>query len=156
MVELGDEAVLAEDLFVVGLGDPYKVIEFGLNLGVPVFVIVQQLRVQVVTEQGPAGGTDIAQLTDLDGDDNPDIEDFMGNFEFSIVYRKNDYELGLMLRNNLDTDENRGAIQLDWTFPMHRRFRGYVQVFNGYGESLIDYDANITRVGIGILLSDLL
>lgn len=93
---------------------------------------------------------------DPDGDDNPDIEDFMGNFEFSIVYRKNDYELGLMLRNNLDTDENRGAIQLDWTFPLHRRFRGYVQVFNGYGESLIDYDANITRVGIGILLSDLL
>jgi phospholipase A1 len=88
--------------------------------------------------------------------DNPDIEDYMGNFEFNIVYRRNDQEFGTMIRNNLDTDENRGAVQFDWTFPMHRRFRGYVQVFNGYGESLIDYDANITRVGIGILLSDLL
>ncbi len=93
---------------------------------------------------------------DPDGDDNPDIEDFMGNFEFYVVYRENDQELGMMLRNNLDTDDNRGAIQLDWTFPLHRRFRGYVQLFNGYGESLIDYDANITRVGVGILLSDLL
>jgi phospholipase A1 len=93
---------------------------------------------------------------DADGDDNPDIEDYMGNFEFNIVYRRNDQEFGTMIRNNLDTDENRGAVQFDWTFPMHRRFRGYVQVFNGYGESLIDYDANITRVGIGILLSDLL
>jgi len=93
---------------------------------------------------------------DPDGDDNPDIEDYMGNFEFLIVYRRSDHEFGTMLRNNLDTDENRGAVQFDWTFPLHRRFRGYLQLFNGYGESLIDYDANITRVGIGILLSDLL
>jgi phospholipase A1 len=93
---------------------------------------------------------------DPDGDDNPDIEDYMGNFEFEFVYRKNDYEVGMMLRNNLDSRDNRGAVQFDWTFPMHRRFRGYLQIFNGYGESLIDYDANITRVGVGILLSDLL
>ena len=48
LVELGDEAVLAEDLFVVGFGDSNKVVEFGLDLGVPVFVIVQKLWVQVV------------------------------------------------------------------------------------------------------------
>ena len=93
---------------------------------------------------------------DPDGDDNPDIEDFMGNFEFTVAYRKNDHEVSVMLRNNLDTDDNRGAIQVDWTFPLHRRFRGYVQYFNGYGESLIDYDADIERIGVGILLSDLL
>ena len=69
LVELGDETVLAEDLFVVGLGDPYKVVEFGLDLGVPVFVIVQKFRVQVVAEQGAAGGPDIAEFADLDGED---------------------------------------------------------------------------------------
>ena len=90
------------------------------------------------------------------GDDNPDIEDYLGNFEFTTVYRNNDQEFSVMLRNNLDFDENRGALQLDWTFPLHRRFRGYVQVFNGYGESLIDYDADVERIGVGILLSDLL
>ena len=69
LVELGDEAVLAEDLQVVGFGDPYKVVEFGLDLGVPVLVIVQKLRIQVVAEQGAAGGEDIAGLTDLNGED---------------------------------------------------------------------------------------
>jgi len=93
---------------------------------------------------------------DPDGDDNPDIEDFLGNFEFTTAYRKNDHEVSVMLRNNLESDDNRGAIQVDYTFPMHRRFRGYVQFFNGYGESLIDYDAHIERIGVGILLSDLL
>ena len=93
---------------------------------------------------------------DSDGDDNPDIEDYMGNFEFVTAYRSNHHEYSMMLRNNLDADDNKGAIQLDWTFPLHKRLRGYAQFFNGYGESLIDYDAHIERVGIGILLSDLL
>jgi len=93
---------------------------------------------------------------DADGDDNPDIEDYLGNFEFTTAYRKYEHEYSMMLRNNLDPDENRGAIQLDWTFPLNRRLRGYLQVFNGYGESLIDYDASISRVGLGITLSDFL
>ena len=50
LVELSDEAVLAEDLFVVGFGDADEVGEFGLDFGVPVLVIVQQLWVQVVAE----------------------------------------------------------------------------------------------------------
>ncbi len=93
---------------------------------------------------------------DPKGDDNPDIEDFLGNFEFTVAYRRNDFEYAVMLRNNLDTDDNRGAIQLDWTFPLHRRNRGYVQFFNGYGESLIDYNTHIERIGVGIIFSDLL
>jgi len=93
---------------------------------------------------------------DPSGDDNPDIEDYLGNFEFTVAYRKHDQEVSVMLRDNLDRNDNRGAIQIDWTFPLQRRFRGYVQYFNGYGESLIDYNAHIERIGVGILLTDLL
>lgn len=92
---------------------------------------------------------------DPSGDDNPDIEDYLGHFEFTTLYQNNDNEFGLMLRNNLGSP-NRGAIQLDWTFPLWRGVRGYAQYFNGYGESLIDYNARIERFGIGILLTDLL
>ena len=69
LVELDDKAVLMEDLFVVGLGDPYKIVEFGLDLGIPVLVIVQQFRVQVATKQRTAGGLDIADFVGLDGKD---------------------------------------------------------------------------------------
>lgn len=92
---------------------------------------------------------------DAEGDDNPDIEKFMGHFEFTTLYRRYDHEFGLMFRNNLRSD-NKGAVQLDWTFPLWRNIRGYAQYFNGYGESLIDYDARTERVGIGFLLTDLL
>ena len=93
---------------------------------------------------------------DADGDDNPDIEDYMGNFEFTVAYRKFDQEVSVLLRNNLDSEKNRGALRVDWTFPLEGRYRGYLQIFSGYGESLIDYNSSIHRIGVGIILTDLL
>ncbi len=89
------------------------------------------------------------------GDDNPNIYDYLGYFEFGGAYRYEAHEFSFMLRNNLNSD-NRGAVQLDWSFPVWGRVRGYAQYFNGYGESLIDYNNHIERVGVGILLTDLL
>jgi len=86
-------------------------------------------------------------------DDNPDIEHFMGHAEFRVVYATGRHTLGLMLRNNFHAD-NKGAVELNYSFPMSRRAKWFIQYFEGYGESLIDYNARARRFGIGIALTD--
>lgn len=89
------------------------------------------------------------------GDDNPDLEDYLGKFEFNTLYRTSSHELGIMVRQSFESG-SKNYLQMDWTFPLWGQIRGYAQYVNGYGESLIDYNAKIERFGIGILLSDLL
>lgn len=91
---------------------------------------------------------------EADEDDNPDIEDYMGHGELSAVFKAGRHVFGLMMRNNLESEDNRGAVQIDWSYPVKDRVRGYVQYFNGYGESLIDYDASVNRIGVGLMLSN--
>ncbi|MFC1845292.1 phospholipase A [Thermodesulfobacteriota bacterium] len=91
-------------------------------------------------------------------DDNPNIEDYLGYGELRALYRTGDNTFGMMLRNNLKFDNNRGAVQLDWSFPLPGtdRIKGFVQYFNGYGECLLDYNASTSRLGVGFLLTDFL
>lgn len=91
---------------------------------------------------------------DPDGDDNPDIEDYLGHFELGMVYKWQDMQLGFMGRQNFST--NRGAAELGLTFPLWGNLRGYAKAFTGYGESLIDYNHSQTRFGVGISLNDIL
>ena len=86
-------------------------------------------------------------------DDNADIGKYMGNFELRGLYKHKAHSFDVMVRNNLRGD-NKGAIELGWSFPLSGRVRGYVQWFSGYGESLIDYDAYTNSLNFGIQLSD--
>lgn len=89
-------------------------------------------------------------------DDNPDILDYMGNFEFFYTTQIQKHGISLMLRNNLKTDleNNKGALQLDYTYPIHKSLNVYVQWFSGYGESLIDYNYQNNSIGLGIRLNN--
>jgi len=89
-------------------------------------------------------------------DDNPDITYYMGHGEFRVLYKKNNNTFALMSRNNIESGFDRGATELSWSFSIgHRKdMRGYIQIFSGYGESLIDYNQSVNRIGFGISLSD--
>ena len=87
-------------------------------------------------------------------DDNPGLTHYVGNGEVWGYYFIKKHRLGVMLRDNLSFRDNRGAVQLEWSFPMFAMVAGYVQYFLGYGESLLDYNHRIHRIGIGFILSD--
>lgn len=92
-------------------------------------------------------------------DDNPDINEYLGYGELYAAYRfEKDFlkgqVLSIMLRNNLRAHANRGAVELGWSFPIIKNVRGYVQYFNGYGESLIDYNDTASKIGFGLMLND--
>ena len=75
----------------------------------------------------------------------------MGSGELGILYRKKRNTLTFLVRNNLKQD-NKGAVEIGWSYPLSGGIKGYVQFFDGYGESLIDYDHRNTRIGAGFLL----
>jgi phospholipase A1 len=96
---------------------------------------------------------------DARGDDNPDITRYMGYGELSAEYRADWWSLQLTGRNNFRTSPNYGSVQLDLTIPLTyfnaKDAKLYVQFFDGYGLSLIDYNRYSRRVGFGILIEKL-
>jgi len=86
----------------------------------------------------------------LADDDNPDITNYMGYGDIISSYRWNDQKVSLMLRRNFST--NKGATQLTWSFPLKEYLNGYVHIFSGYGESLIDYNFYQKSIGLGFLI----
>ena len=109
---------------------------------------------QVGLERGPLTMT--AKLwkrvnESLEDDNNPDIADYMGRFELAGNYRLNGgHEISALVRRNFSTDK--GAVQLGWAFPMFGPVKGYLNVFSGYGQSMIDYNYFQRSVGAGVVV----
>lgn len=95
---------------------------------------------------------------DPEDDDNPDITDYYGHGEFGLAYKLDNHTFSFRSRNNLESGFSTGSIELGWSFPIfhYPYVKGYLQYFSGYGESLIDYDQYVNRLGIGLILSDIL
>lgn len=96
---------------------------------------------------------DPSSPTKQNGDDNPDITDYMGYSEFTFSRQiGGDQLLTAMVRGNVQTGH--GAVQVTWSVPSKE---GWVfwgaSVFSGYGESLSFYNEKITRVMLGIMLA---
>lgn len=92
-------------------------------------------------------------------DDNPDIEEYYGYGDLTFMYMYKKHLLELILRNNLEiTENNKGSAELNWTFPLPKFLSatstyGLLQIFSGYGNSLIDYNREVNKIGFGIVFS---
>ena len=90
------------------------------------------------------------------GDDNPDILNYMGYGDIKLNYFLNKHEFGSIFRYNFGLGgKDRGAIDLHYSHPFFSSKNTflYVKFFNGYGESLIDYNHCVTKTSIGFSFS---
>ncbi len=91
--------------------------------------------------------------TQAGGDNNSDITDFLGFGELHYFHQIfNAHLFHLTLKGNMV--ENKGAFNIHYSFPSPSGNMFFViKLRHGYGESLIDYNRLITRVGIGIMFT---
>ncbi|MDG6774585.1 phospholipase A [Thiomicrorhabdus sp. ZW0627] len=78
---------------------------------------------------------------------------YLGDYEIEAGYQTGKHTLGVTLRNRYVFNQY-GSLQLDYTYPLTKKIKGYVQWFSGYGDSLIDMDYYTNKIGIGIVLAD--
>jgi len=95
-------------------------------------------------------------ISEASGDDNPDLEEYIGKQKVFIAYENDDYKFSLTHQNNLfNYDINKGNTIVDFIFPsINKNFDFFVRYFTGYGESLIDYDVKINRASFGIIIAN--
>ena len=93
--------------------------------------------------------------TDSHGDDNPDIERYLGYGDITLSHIHGKSHFTLLVRNNLRLHENKGAVRLSYSYPLafSKDTFLYAKIFSGYGESLIDYDRYINKASIGFSFS---
>ena len=86
-------------------------------------------------------------------DDNPDILNYVGRGELIVIRKVGNQQFALTARHSLrGGDNSHGSLALDWAFPLYGYLKGHVQLFTGYGESLIDYNHRQTSIGVGLSL----
>lgn len=90
---------------------------------------------------------------DTRGDDNPLTDDYLGYGEVTYSHH---FGAGWLVRAKVrgNTQTEKGALDLQFSKPSSDGDVFYVlSLFNGYGESLIDYDNSVTRVGFGLMFN---
>jgi phospholipase A1/A2 len=92
----------------------------------------------------------------IKGDDNPNLEDLVGKQKYFVKYVGDKLDLTLSHQNDISGyDIHKGNTKIDISFPsINKNFDFFIRYFNGYGESLVDYDIKIKRIGFGILIAD--
>ena len=99
---------------------------------------------------------------DAASDDNPGISDYVGRAEITGMWNLDKLNsLGMTVRHSLQAAGN-GSIRIDWLRAIGTPARSnlasglrfHVQLFSGYGDSLLDYNRQRTVLSIGLSLVD--
>lgn len=90
---------------------------------------------------------------DDEDDENPAITDYIGRGEAVIIYNRGKQQFSVIGTHTLRfKNNNRGSIQANWVFPVIGNFKGQLQISDGYGETLIDYNHSQFTIGLSASL----
>ena len=91
-------------------------------------------------------------------DDNPGITNYIGNTELSASWLPGETTMQLTARTSFKSWD-RGSLKFEWTRPVWSAkpdgLRWYVQLFSGYGETMLDYNHRQNSIGLGFTLFQL-
>jgi phospholipase A1 len=91
-------------------------------------------------------------------DDNPGLTDYIGSTELSALWFPGVSTMQLSARTSFKAWD-RGSLRFVWTHPVFGSkpdgLRWYLQLFSGYGETLLDYNHRQNSVGLGFTLFQL-
>ena len=85
---------------------------------------------------------------------NTDIGKYLGYGRALFSYKFEKQIFSIQAYNIIESQARRPSIELAWSFPITPYVKGYVQVFSGYGQSLIEYNHRTNSAGFGVALSD--
>jgi phospholipase A1/A2 len=98
------------------------------------------------------------RLAEKGVDDNPHITDYIGNTELAASWLPGESTMQLTARTSFKSWE-RGSLKFEWTHPVFPGkpdgLRWYVQLFSGYGETMLDYNHRQNSIGLGFTLFQL-
>lgn len=85
------------------------------------------------------------------GDDNPDIQHYLKQTEMQLVWTPGRSTAAVAWRPSFS---GKGSVQLDYSYPVFQDrpdgLRWYAQLFQGYGETLLDYNFKQTSLSLGV------
>jgi len=84
-------------------------------------------------------------------DDNPNILQYMGHGEWGLTWFQ--YHSEISIHSRYSFSGRKGMVRIHYSFPINGHLKGYAEFFNGYGETLIDYNHYQSVGSIGFLLS---
>ncbi|MEH6679012.1 MAG: phospholipase A [Sediminicola sp.] len=87
-------------------------------------------------------------------DQNPMITDYVGQAEATVIFNIDRHNFYIIGTNSLSLKDNKGSVQFNYLYPLKANLRAHLQLFSGYGETLIDYNHRQTTIGLGISFID--
>lgn len=85
---------------------------------------------------------------------NPNMANYLGYGELTIAYKYGRQVFSVQAHGLFEQGGRVATVLASWSFPITSYLNGYIQVFSGYGQSLIEYNHRTNSIGVGIALSN--